>query len=64
VLPFVKKCNVMILTNHGTVSFGENVERAYWWTEILDAYCKMLMLARGLGNISYFNEGEAASSWT
>lgn len=59
VLPFVKKCNVMILTNHGTVSFGENVERAYWWTEILDAYCRMLMLARGLGNISYFNEGEA-----
>jgi L-fuculose-phosphate aldolase len=59
VLPFVRKCNVMILANHGTVSFGESVERAYWWTEILDAYCRILMLARGLGKINYFNQNEA-----
>ncbi|MEC7564904.1 MAG: class II aldolase/adducin family protein [Planctomycetota bacterium] len=56
ILPFVDKSNVIILANHGTVSFGEDVEKAYWWTEILDAYCRMLMLARGLGNISYFSE--------
>jgi hypothetical protein len=37
-------------------SYGENVERAYWWTEILDAYCRMLMLARGLGKINFFTE--------
>jgi L-fuculose-phosphate aldolase len=41
------------------VSYGETVERAYWWTEILDAYCRMLMLARGLGRINYFSEPEA-----
>ncbi len=56
VLPFVQKCNVLILANHGTVSFGENVERAYWWTEILDAYCRMLMLARDLGKVNYLGE--------
>jgi L-fuculose-phosphate aldolase len=56
VLPVVKKCNVVILANHGTVSFGDTVEKAYWWTEILDAYCRILMLARDLGNIHYFNE--------
>ncbi|MBL8871870.1 MAG: class II aldolase/adducin family protein [Planctomycetaceae bacterium] len=56
VLPFVNKTNVIILANHGTVSFGEDVERAYWWTEILDAYCRILMLAKQLGNVSYFNE--------
>jgi L-fuculose-phosphate aldolase len=49
----------MILANHGTVSFGESVERAYWWTEILDAYCRILMLARGLGKINYFSQNEA-----
>jgi L-fuculose-phosphate aldolase len=38
------------------VSFGETVERAYWWTEILDAYCRILMLARDLGRINYFTE--------
>ncbi len=49
ILPFVDKTNVIILANHGTVSYGENVERAYWWTEILDAYCRMLMLAKRPG---------------
>ncbi|HEY5312956.1 MAG TPA: class II aldolase/adducin family protein [Pirellulales bacterium] len=58
VLPFVKKTNVVILANHGTVSFGENVERAYWWTEILDAYCRILMLARDLGKVNYLGEGK------
>jgi L-fuculose-phosphate aldolase len=53
ILPFVHKSNVIILANHGTVSFGETVERAYWWTEILDAYCRMLMLARDLGRVQY-----------
>jgi L-fuculose-phosphate aldolase len=56
VLPFVHKTNVIILANHGTVSFGENVERAYWWSEILDAYCRILILAKQVGNISYLSK--------
>jgi len=56
ILPFVKKTNVIVLANHGTVSFGENVERAYWWTEILDAYCRILMLSRDLGKVNFFTE--------
>lgn len=56
IIPFVKKTNIIILANHGTVSYGESVERAYWWTEILDAYCRMLMLAKSLGPIQYFTE--------
>src|SRR5580704_1477401 len=58
VLPFVKKSNVIILANHGTVSFGETVEKAYWWTELLDAYCRILMLARDLGKVNYFTEAK------
>lgn len=56
VLPFVQKTNIMILANHGTVSYGESVERAYWWTEILDAYCRILLIARDLGRVSYLDE--------
>ncbi len=56
IIPFVQKTNVIILANHGTVSYGESVERAYWWTEILDAYCRILMMARSLGKVNYFNE--------
>ncbi len=54
--PFVDKTNVIILANHGTVSYGHDVERAYWWTEILDAYCRMLILSRSLGRVNHFTE--------
>src|SRR5687768_6781122 len=56
ILPFVHKSSVIILANHGTVSYGEDVERAYWWTEILDAYCRILMLAKSLGRVEYLDE--------
>ena len=56
IIPFVQKTNVIILANHGTVSFGESVERAYWWTEILDAYCRMLMLAKQLGGVHFLGD--------
>jgi L-fuculose-phosphate aldolase len=55
----VSKTNVIILANHGTVSFGESVERAYWWTEILDAYCRILLLARQLGHVNYLSGKES-----
>jgi L-fuculose-phosphate aldolase len=58
IVPFVKKSNVIVLANHGTVSYGVDVERAYWWTEILDAYCRILMLAKQLGNVTYFSQPE------
>jgi L-fuculose-phosphate aldolase len=54
--PFVQKTNVAILANHGTVSWGDTVEKAYWWTEILDAYCRMLMMARDLGRVTYLSQ--------
>ena len=59
ILPFVNKSNVIILANHGTVSYGETVEKAYWATEILDAYCRMLILAKSLGKVNYFSQDEA-----
>src|SRR6056297_2220859 len=58
IIPFVDRTNVIILANHGTVSYGETVERAYWWTEILDSYCRMLLLARQLGHVQYLGDGK------
>ena len=55
---FRSQSNVVILANHGTVSFGETVEKAYWWTEILDAYCRILMLAKDLGRVTYLTKQE------
>jgi len=56
IAPFVTKTNIIILANHGTVSYGADVERAYWWTEILDAYCRMLLLSKQLGKVNFFDE--------
>ncbi|GMU21130.1 MAG: hypothetical protein AMXMBFR13_12230 [Phycisphaerae bacterium] len=51
VKPHVKNSKVAVLKNHGTVSWGETLEKAYWWTEILDSYCRILMLAKQIGRV-------------
>ncbi len=59
VLPFIHKSDIIVQANHGTVSFGPTVERAYWLTELLDAYCRILLISRDLGKVEYFNKTEA-----
>jgi L-fuculose-phosphate aldolase len=56
IIPFVKKCNTIILANHGTVTFGPDLEKAYWNSEIIDAYCRILILARQLGRVNFFTD--------
>ncbi len=58
VIPFLEGTNTIILASHGTVSFGKDLIDAYWKTEILDAYCRILLLAKQLGNVNYFDERE------
>lgn len=53
VLPYVKDCNTIILANHGTVAFAKDLMTAYFNTEIIDAYCRMLILAKQLGTVNY-----------
>lgn len=57
ILPHVKNSRVAVLKNHGTVSWSdESVDRAYWWTEILDAYCKILLLSKQIGRVERISE--------
>ena len=49
VLPFVQRTNACLLANHGVVSYADSLENAYTVTEILDAYCRILLLAQPLG---------------
>ncbi len=56
VVPFARESNTVILANHGTVTFGPTLENAYFNTEIIDAYCRILILARQLGRVNYFTE--------
>src|SRR5580704_14882458 len=59
IVPYVKDCNTIILANHGTVTFGPTLENAYFNTEIIDAYCRILILARQLGQVNYFTDTQA-----
>jgi L-fuculose-phosphate aldolase len=58
IAPYVKDCNTILLANHGTVSFGPTLENAYFNTEIIDAYCRILILSRMLGRVNYFSEDQ------
>lgn len=58
VSPFVGKSNAVVLSSHGTVSWAAELEHAYWYTEMLDNYCRMLMLARSLGNVERLPESK------
>jgi L-fuculose-phosphate aldolase len=49
ILPFVKQTNAILLANHGVVTYGTSLEEAFWMTEILDATCRTLILAKLLG---------------
>jgi len=61
ILPFIHKSDIIIQANHGTVSYGATVEQAYFLVETLDAYCKIVLLARSLGEVKYFTKDEAES---
>jgi L-fuculose-phosphate aldolase len=56
IVPHLKSSNTIILANHGTVTFGPDLEKAYWNSEIIDAYCRILILAKQLGSVNYFSQ--------
>jgi L-fuculose-phosphate aldolase len=56
IVPYVKDCNTILLANHGTVTFGPTLENAYFNSEIIDAYCRILILSKLLGRVNYFDE--------
>lgn len=50
VLPFVRKHNTILLTNHGVVCWADTVQHAGWYIEVIENYCKTIMIARQLAN--------------
>lgn len=60
VLPYIKDTDVILLANHGTITCGADLEDAYFKTEIIDAYCRILLLTKQLGRINYYSDAKAA----
>ena len=57
-LPYLKDSNTILLQNHGTVTFSPTLEEAYYKLEIVDAYSRILMLAKSLGSVRPLDAGE------
>ncbi|CAN5876105.1 class II aldolase/adducin family protein [soil metagenome] len=60
VIPYIKDTDTILLANHGTITAGSDLMDAYFKTEIIDAYCRILLLARQLGNVQYYDDQKAA----
>jgi len=48
VLPWVRRHNTILLSHHGIVCWADTVTHAEWYTEVIDTYCKTVMIARQL----------------
>ena len=50
VLPYARKHNTILLGNHGIVCWADTLTHAEWLAEIVDTYCRTIMLAASLGS--------------
>jgi len=55
-----EQSNTVLMGNHGSISFADSMEIAYYRLEILDNYCKQLLLARSLGNVNVLDQSQMA----
>jgi len=58
IVPLVGQTNTIVLANHGMLSYESDLERAFWLTEILEAYCRTLILATSIGEPKRLSESE------
>jgi L-fuculose-phosphate aldolase len=50
-MPYIKDCNTILLQSHGVVCFHPDLEQTYYQLEIVDAYARILILAKQVGSI-------------
>ncbi len=50
--------NTILMANHGSISVGNDLTQAYYRLEILDNYCKQLLLARQLGKVNVLDNNQ------
>jgi len=55
---YLKEHNVFLLQNHGALSIGEDVYKAYYRMESLELFARINFIARMLGNVNVLGEEE------
>lgn len=48
VIPFAEQHNTILLANHGIVCWADTITHAEWFVEVIETYCKTLMIAKQL----------------
>lgn len=57
IIPLIdEQTNTVLMGNHGSVSFDADLTGAYYKLEILDAYCRILLLTKQIGKINFLSQ--------
>jgi L-fuculose-phosphate aldolase len=51
IMPFIQKTNLLLLQNHGAVTYGKNLEEAYYLLEKLEHTAKVFSIAMQLNGV-------------
>lgn len=59
IIPLIgPETNTILMGNHGSVSFDKDLIGAYYKLEILDAYCRLLLLTKQVGHVNVLNPSQ------
>ena len=58
ITPYLSKCNVMLLANHGVLTLGSDLEKAYFMMETIEHSARIYSLAMRLGNVNMLGDEE------
>lgn len=47
--PHATSARAALLANHGLVTWDRSLQGAWWWTQIIEKYCRIVWLAEALG---------------
>lgn len=58
IIPFVAETNLLLLQNHGVVTYGINLEQAYYLLEKLEHTAKIFSIAKGFNGINKLSKSQ------
>lgn len=58
IIPYLQRHDAILLENHGALTYGHDLNSAYFKMEALDYYAKVVYLAASYGGAKEFNAGQ------
>ncbi|KQT46359.1 aldolase [Aureimonas sp. Leaf454] len=58
IIPYLSRHDAVLLENHGALSYGHDLNSAYFKMEALDYYAKVVYLAAAYGGAKEFDQGQ------